>query len=700
MILQRRHQQCGTVVAGARIRAIIRAMSYQRLTEALLTGQPYFGPALRAFQSPPVRHKYILPVVKAVQGDAGRPLGILEIGSWGGASAISWAGALQKLGLEGHVTCVDPWRPYFDLEKEPSLHYKHMNRAADSGMIYRLFRHNVAAAGFANVIRAQVGESRKVLPKLASGSFHVVYLDGSHVVEDVLFDIRQAQRLIRPGGVICGDDLERQAQDLDPAELEAAAASGQDFVFARGTQERYHPGVTAAVGREFGEVSAWDGFWAVRLVEGRPEKVDLDLAGAELPAHIAAAALTVEADTATHYLISNGGSYFALAKELGPPEIVAEFLAEEELPPLVFAGKTLEEIREKVEQHSRGVLPAGAAEDAPHGYPTPQLVGSHRDFNLVCFKENVYGLRRSLGAVDVTAGGAAMTARYDAEDIIIGESRDGVNARIDAIEAGREVRTLRQEVRALAEVEVVRHGTADRQTTLLEESYQDFNLVRHNGRVYGLRRSLGEVDLRRGEVALQAQNNPSDVVIGESADGVRARIDALETARRTQGDIAAVRALVERVRSQAESSAADLAATVEKLRAMQAASGAREVGESVEKLRGEVQHAREAIQALSEQVDEIQYGPGDRGTPRVVEFYRGFKLVRYGARIYGIREALGDVDVLLGDTLLEAQYGGEDVILGDSPDGVKARVDAMEAERAVKELASRLQSMEGTVTKT
>jgi predicted O-methyltransferase YrrM len=543
-------------------------MSYQRLTEALLTGQPYFGPALRAFQSPPVRHKYILPVVKAVQKDAGRPVGILEIGSWGGASAISWAGALQKLGLEGHVTCVDPWRPYFDLEKEPSLHYKYMNRAADSGMIYRLFRHNVAASGFANVIRAQVGESRKVLPKLASGSFHVVYLDGSHVVEDVLFDIRQAQRLIRPGGVICGDDLERQAKDLDPAELEAAAASGQDFVFAPGTRERYHPGVTAAVGRAFGEVSAWDGFWAVRLVEGRPEKVDLDLAGAELPAHIAAAVLTVEADTATHYLISNGGSYFALAKELGPPEIVAQFLAEEELPPLVFAGKTLQEIREKVEQHSPGVVPARLAEDAPHGYPAPQLVGSHRDFNLVCFQENVYGLRQSLGAVDVTAGKAAMTARYDAEDIIIGESRDGVNARIDAIEAGREVRALRQEVRALTE------------------------------------------------------------------------------------------------------------------------------------LRGEVQHVREAIRALSEQVDEIQYGPGDRGTPRVVEFYRGFKLVRYGARIYGIREALGDVDVLLGDTLLEAQYGGEDVILGDSPDGVKARVDALEAERAVKELASRLQSMEGTVTKT
>src|SRR6185436_20687187 len=138
----------------------------------------------------------------------------------------------------------------------------------------------------------------------------------------------------------CGDDLERQAKELDPAELEAAAARGQDFVFAGGTQERYHPGVTAGVGCEFGDVSAWDGFWAVRMVDGRPERVDLDLAGAEVPAHIAASAMTVEAATATHYLISNDGSYFALAKELGPPEIVAEFLAGEELPPLILTGKT------------------------------------------------------------------------------------------------------------------------------------------------------------------------------------------------------------------------------------------------------------------------------------------------------------------------------------------------------------------------
>ena len=71
-------------------------MSYRRLAEALLQGQPYFGPALRSLQGFPERHRYILPVVKGVAARA--DVKILEIGSWAGTSAISWASALKKLG--------------------------------------------------------------------------------------------------------------------------------------------------------------------------------------------------------------------------------------------------------------------------------------------------------------------------------------------------------------------------------------------------------------------------------------------------------------------------------------------------------------------------------------------------------------------------------------------------------------------------
>ncbi len=642
-------------------------MSYRRLAEALLTGQPYFGPALRGLQSPPVRHKYMLPFVKAVLDGAGGPIEILEIGSWAGASAISWASALKKLQLEGHVTCVDPWRPYFDLGKEHSLHYQRMNRAADSGMIYRLFRHNVACSGFSDVIRAHVGESRAILPGLASQHFHLVYIDGSHAFEDVLFDIRQANRLVRPGGIICGDDLELQAKDLDPAELEAVAGSGQDYVFSEALRVHYHPGVTAAVGREYGEVNAWDGFWAVRFSDEGPGRVDLDLAAAELPTYIEG--VTIEAETPTHYLISTHGSYAALAKELGAPDVAAEILAGEDFPPLVFVGGTLDEVRRKVEEHGEGRATTKPVDAAPDSSLFPQLVDSHQGFNLVRFKTNVYGLRQSLGEVDVIIGDAVLTARYGDGDVIIGESLDGVKARIDAAEARREVRTLAGDVRAFTDALRSRldamensQQTGTEIAAVREESTRTTRSLQE----FVARTRAGFEDLGAALEALRAE--AAGKPAGSQAE-VQRRLDEMQQA------VQDVPAILEKVQSQA-------------------ATDAQDFRESVEKLGFDLQDATQKVLALSEQVAEMQYGPGDRQTPRLVEFYRGFRVVRYGRWIYGIRDTLGDVDVLLGDTLLEAQYGGEDLIIGESPDGVKARVDALEAERRVQELSARLDEVE------
>jgi len=114
---------------------------------------------------------------------------------------------------------------------------------------------------------------------------------------------------------------------------EAAARGGQDYVFSS-RNTGYHPGVTLAVAQEFGEVSCWNGFWvAARFTSGKWESVDLDLSDAAAPEHVAYAAVVVEADTPTHYLISWRGRYFALAKLLGPPDVAAEYLSEHDLPP-------------------------------------------------------------------------------------------------------------------------------------------------------------------------------------------------------------------------------------------------------------------------------------------------------------------------------------------------------------------------------
>src|SRR5262245_36873705 len=146
-------------------------MSYRDLCEALLNGKPYFGFALRAIQGSPERHQYFRPVVKAASAPLAGPLRIVEVGSWAGASAISWGVALKDLTLEGTITCIDPWLPYFDSGKAKGPVYSEMNRAAQNKLIYKLFEHNIAAAGLKDLVIAKRGTSRKVLPKLTTDHY-------------------------------------------------------------------------------------------------------------------------------------------------------------------------------------------------------------------------------------------------------------------------------------------------------------------------------------------------------------------------------------------------------------------------------------------------------------------------------------------------------------------------------------------------
>src|SRR5262245_50804367 len=140
-------------------------MSETQLIDALLTGKPYFGPAMRATQGPPVRHRYLAALGQALsRSKSQHDLYILEIGSWAGASAITWAKTIKKLGMRGRITCVDLWQPYFDLTVEHESHYKEMTEAAKENKIFNLFLHNIRAANVSDMIEYIVGSAREVLP--------------------------------------------------------------------------------------------------------------------------------------------------------------------------------------------------------------------------------------------------------------------------------------------------------------------------------------------------------------------------------------------------------------------------------------------------------------------------------------------------------------------------------------------------------
>ena len=333
-------------------------MSFERLAIALLRGHQYYGPALRSLQGPPERHRCMQPVVAAAAANAGgRPVHVLEIGSWAGASAVSWATAVTALASGGRVLCVDRWLPYFDTEIEQESHYADMNAAAEHGDVFRLFLHNLGAAGVANVVEYKVGTSRDLLPQLEARSFDVIYVDGSHAVDDVLADLSQANRLIREGGILCGDDLELQRDVLVPQEHAAAVASGRDFVTTPSAGVPYHPGVSEAVARLVGAVFSWNGFWCSRRTSVGWEW--LDLQPGPLPAHIdqacrdsvddhSHAAPELIEQTALYNLVRLGSRYVAVHKALGPVSLGHERIGDRELPPHVLTSSNLSELRTRV----------------------------------------------------------------------------------------------------------------------------------------------------------------------------------------------------------------------------------------------------------------------------------------------------------------------------------------------------------------
>lgn len=391
-------------------------MSESRLIEALLTGKPYFGPAMRVTQSPPVRHGYLTALVAALaQSKRYGRIHILEIGSWAGASAVTWAMAVQRLGRKGKIICVDRWQPYFDERLETARHYQAMNEAARGEKVFKLFLHNIRAANVEHMVDYRVGDARKILPELPEAKYDIVYIDGSHLYESVRADIHDAKRLVRDGGIICGDDLELQRTCVDDREHRTVVKLNKDFVHSSKANADYHPGVTEAVAAEFGEVSNWEGVWAIRKLGSQWAKVELDALAVQIPSHVRNAAAMFDAaeevsaraiepgeeriplvelvdSTSSFNLIKvkSNGRFLAVAKQLGPTDLFVERLGERELAPLLFSGESLDEIREKA-----------VSCEKENGLPSVELLQSEGEYNLLKAGGRYFAVAKTLGPLSL-----------------------------------------------------------------------------------------------------------------------------------------------------------------------------------------------------------------------------------------------------------------------------------------------------------
>lgn len=235
----------------------------------------------------PERQVFMSAAVSLLR-DCPGPISILEIGSYLGASALTWAQAIETLtGRAGRILCIDTWSGgHLDAEvlsSDAPLAEEMVRYLAGSETAYRIFQANIAAAAKSVAIEHRRGPSADIVPRLDAAAFDLVYVDGSHRYDEVVVDIRNADRVLRDGGFLCGDDLELQADDCDRGNAERHRQD--DFVVDPRTGTSFHPGVTLAVADGVGRVSTYSGFWIMRKTAGGYRPVDLQSAEGLLPAH-------------------------------------------------------------------------------------------------------------------------------------------------------------------------------------------------------------------------------------------------------------------------------------------------------------------------------------------------------------------------------------------------------------------------------
>lgn len=118
----------------------------------LAGNEPYFGGQTQGVQGSAIRHPFMAAAVSLL-GRTGRRVRLLEVGSYAGFSALTWAEAIETFCPQGgDLLCVDPWLGYYDEKVLAVADSKGtsqdglvaMSDDRHMGFVYELFRHNIS----------------------------------------------------------------------------------------------------------------------------------------------------------------------------------------------------------------------------------------------------------------------------------------------------------------------------------------------------------------------------------------------------------------------------------------------------------------------------------------------------------------------------------------------------------------------------
>lgn len=175
-----------------------------------------------------------------------KPSLLVEVGTWKGASAIYMADKCLKAGLDSEIICVDTWLGAASslthgVSKSQSDRFESLKMKNGWPMLYFTFMRNVIESGRQDIITplAQTSDNAAKILKFYGVQADVIYVDAAHQAGPVYRDLLTYWRLLRPGGVLIGDDRTRRgvSEGVDRFIFktgEKALACGRKYIIMKG----------------------------------------------------------------------------------------------------------------------------------------------------------------------------------------------------------------------------------------------------------------------------------------------------------------------------------------------------------------------------------------------------------------------------------------------------------------------------------
>lgn len=149
------------------------------------------------------RKKVFNRVISAV-----RPKLIIEVGTWKGASAAYMLEICKELQIDAQVICIDTWLGSNDVMWTNPAFRSSLKLVGGYPTIFKQFIYNMTKLDLMNSVFP--------LPMTSSAAYYLlrgfkiqadlIYIDAGHEHDEVLMDLNYYFELLRPGGIMFGDD--------------------------------------------------------------------------------------------------------------------------------------------------------------------------------------------------------------------------------------------------------------------------------------------------------------------------------------------------------------------------------------------------------------------------------------------------------------------------------------------------------------